>query len=501
MNEFTRTIINGLKTYIQKSRGNWNQNDETAVDYIKNRTHWTEVSSAAEILPETIVFINDGYEEISDNIILELGKTYNAIFNGTEYECAAWSNGDAILIGNGSIYGGKDISTGNIGGNGEPFSCDSSDDGTFYLNVSDSGTHTIKISYQGEIIHKIDKKYLPEFSSIKNVLDGSAEGSVRTIYSAPENYEYIMGECAFAEGCYTKASGNYSHAEGFSTIASSDRSHAEGHYTTASSSASHAEGSNTTASGAYSHAEGYNTTASGYASHAEGSGTIASGAYQHVQGKYNIEDTEDKYAHIVGNGTSASSRSNAHTLDWNGNAWFAGDVYVGGTSQDDGEKLVTESENNKPKPYIALIDSVNGYNYIIEMRNGNLVSRCGISSIKVTKLPDKVEYYVGEYINTTGMIVMGICQDGSSIELTNYTCSKPSVIGENEIIISYTESGKTYTTKFVVNAVEFDAATILVDFYYTANDDGTYTITGWKQTLNGVSSTEMIIPDINLIRV
>ena len=75
------------------------------------------------------------------------------------------------------------------------------------------------------------------------------------------------------------------------------------------------------------------------------------------------------------------------------------------------------------------------------------------------------------------------------------------IIGENEIIISYTESGKTYTTKFVVNAVEFDAATILVDFYYTANDDGTYTITGWKQTLNGVSSTEMIIPDINLIRV
>ena len=58
---------------------------------------------------------------------------------------------------------------------------------------------------------------------------------------------------------------------------------------------------------------------------------------QHVQGKYNIEDTIS--AHIVGNGTEYNARSNAHTLDWSGNAWFAGDVYTGSTSgknKDDG---------------------------------------------------------------------------------------------------------------------------------------------------------------------
>jgi hypothetical protein len=37
-----------------------------------------------------------------------------------------------------------------------------------------------------------------------------------------------------------------------------------------------------------------------------------------------------KYAHIVGNGTSTSKRSNAHTLDWEGNAWFAGKITKGG---------------------------------------------------------------------------------------------------------------------------------------------------------------------------
>ena len=54
--------------------------------------------------------------------------------------------------------------------------------------------------------------------------------------------------------------------------------------------------------------------------------TKASSDYQHVQGKYNIEDAENKYAHIVGNGTSEEARSNAHTLDWEGNAMYAGDI-------------------------------------------------------------------------------------------------------------------------------------------------------------------------------
>lgn len=54
--------------------------------------------------------------------------------------------------------------------------------------------------------------------------------------------------------------------------------------------------------------------------------TVANGENQLVFGKYNVKDTENKYACIIGNGTSDTARSNAHTVDWNGNAWFAGDV-------------------------------------------------------------------------------------------------------------------------------------------------------------------------------
>lgn len=170
-----------------------------------------------------------------------------------------------------------------------------------------------------------------------NLKNGIAEGSLRTVGSREESGSYRLGEYAFAEGADPKASGAASHAEGYSTTASGQTSHAEGNRTEASSPNSHAEGDSTTASGNSSHAEGYITKASGEYSHAEGRTTIAQGNNQHVQGKYNIADTTS--AHIVGNGSDSSNRSNAHTLDWNGNAWFAGDVYTGstsGTNKDDG---------------------------------------------------------------------------------------------------------------------------------------------------------------------
>lgn len=80
----------------------------------------------------------------------------------------------------------------------------------------------------------------------------------------------------------------------------------------------------------HSHTEGQDTIATSVQSHAEGLGTIANGDNQHVQGKYNIVD--DTSLDIIGNGTDANTRSNAYTLDRNGNAWYSGEVYVGSTS-------------------------------------------------------------------------------------------------------------------------------------------------------------------------
>lgn len=89
-------------------------------------------------------------------------------------------------------------------------------------------------------------------------------------------------------------------------------------------------------------------------SHVEGTGNIAYGRSQHVQGEFNDIDPEYKnndqearckYAHIIGNGTSISNRSNAHTVDWDGNAWYAGDIkaeksLIGTSASITGEAIV-----------------------------------------------------------------------------------------------------------------------------------------------------------------
>lgn len=131
---------------------------------------------------------------------------------------------------------------------------------------------------------------------------------------ADGQYTYTTGDGAHAEGGGSKALGQNSHAEGIASVAGGAYSHAEGNESLAMGVAAHAEGGSNAANGRYSHAEGY--------------GNIAASDYQHVHGKYNTEDPDMTYIDIVGNGTS-SKHSNAYTLDWSGNGWFAGKVSAG----------------------------------------------------------------------------------------------------------------------------------------------------------------------------
>lgn len=82
---------------------------------------------------------------------------------------------------------------------------------------------------------------------------------------------------------------------------------------------------------------------------ATGKGTVANGSSQTVIGKLNIVDTTDeylkgKYVFIIGNGLyeeetdhslfqaeTIKSRSNAFTVDWDGNTWAAGSITATGS--------------------------------------------------------------------------------------------------------------------------------------------------------------------------
>lgn len=181
-----------------------------------------------------------------------------------------------------------------------------------------------------------------------------AEGKYTKAYGeashAEGNYTEATEYCTHAEGDHTKATADFAHAEGQNVTAGGMASHAEGYYATTEGMYSHAEGSYTAATADSAHAEGSGSKAQAAYSHAEGEYTIAASPAQHVQGKYNIVDDAEVYAHIVGNGHMEQTDSgdwetipsNAHTLDWDGNAWFAGDVTVGA----DAKKLATEESVN-----------------------------------------------------------------------------------------------------------------------------------------------------------
>lgn len=182
---------------------------------------------------------------------------------------------------------------------------------------------------------------VPDASTKMDKINPTGTGS----FSLNRRSNSTVGNNSFAEGSYTVASGEQSHSEGYQSEATGDWSHAEGYSTVASNYATHAEGASTVASGNRSHAEGESTVASNYAAHAEGNHTIAASAYQHVSGTFNIADSLSQYAEIVGNGNGIegdpSERSNARTLDWQGNEILSGNLTIkyNGTSINVGASL------------------------------------------------------------------------------------------------------------------------------------------------------------------
>lgn len=337
-----------IPTQVQSD---YDENTTTSKAYIKNRPCWHTPE-----VTETIV-VSSGTFGITD---VTFGDDMPDSFKAAlTYGYTGYANFE-LLIGNpvGSAYFvefSQGVDSVNVAGT-KSRTYASSDGGKMLISSSkisliDSSIMTTVMNQPYELHmttktqtwYPLDERYIPstiarksevpDLSSVTTnpVFTGSfsqnrkASTAVGTNSHAEGVDATASGQASHAEGDNATASGRSSHAEGRYTTASADQAHAEGANTVANKTAAHAEGNRSTASGMNAHAEGAATTASGLNSHAEGEGTKASSSHQHVQGKYNVPDTSGVYAHIVGNG-ALNSESNAHTLDWNGNAWYAGTV-------------------------------------------------------------------------------------------------------------------------------------------------------------------------------
>ena len=145
----------------------WNQNDETQPDYVKNRPFYSGPVETVIVEESTGTFTESSggvYMAEFPPFKATVGEIYNVRWDGTAYECTcADFNGNSV-IGNLSILGaGSDT--------GEPFLMPAEGGIIFIIFTLDtSASHTFSISeFVEEGVKKIDRKYLPEAAVITHV--------------------------------------------------------------------------------------------------------------------------------------------------------------------------------------------------------------------------------------------------------------------------------------------------------------------------------------------
>lgn len=150
-------------------QSDYNQNDPTATDYVKNRTHYGD---GEEIFNVTVAATTDqpsstGWYKtlfVETSVGFVEGQKYSVICDGVEYWCVAESgNNGSRYIGIGNVSNGAWHGDGNTVDNGQPFiilDLYVGDDRFIEFDFYDNEPHTIKI-LSGEMKH-LDEKYIPD---------------------------------------------------------------------------------------------------------------------------------------------------------------------------------------------------------------------------------------------------------------------------------------------------------------------------------------------------
>lgn len=230
-----------------------------------------------------------------------------------------------------------------------------SDDGLLYIYLGrvydDNKPYRVALSINHPI-YKFTGDSAREISSniTNNLVDGFATGSLHSINS-DESSSYTMGQYAIALGGDVKASGNFSTALNF--------------------------------------------------------GTVAAGNSQTVIGKYNTIDTNNASAFIIGNGTADDDRSNALTVDWDGNITTESKIYAGVLQATNGLILGVSGMTGLWQGILSTYYNTTLYPIINNYKNGNItIDSCSgalflgyANTTQLNFMHDKL------YVNSSGDIL------------------------------------------------------------------------------------------------
>ena len=166
----------------------WNQNDSTAADYVKNRPFYTGNPVETVLVEEsTVSFASaDGIYigQLESTFSPTVGETYKVSWDGTVYECVCVNFYDDTVIGNLSLMGdGSDT--------GEPFIMMVYNGQGIEIYTADaSASHTFSISGTTAQIVKIPSKYIDKDASGYIVIH---KNSTMTEQEAQNYYNEILG--------------------------------------------------------------------------------------------------------------------------------------------------------------------------------------------------------------------------------------------------------------------------------------------------------------------
>lgn len=408
---------------IKDIKADWNQNDSTAPDFIKNRTHYAyedelefyEYSTDTPTFTDNIATDGTCYIAIEGVYCPSFEKdvTYKVTINGKTEETQR-AKLSPLLIGNGHMRNSS------IEDTGETFYAMRQNDqrlNVYFKAEEVPSSFSIKITYPGEIVHQLDEKYI-DYKPGYAVKQG-------------EVYEIVQQDGSLVDAIASGGGVTFGNS-----IATGSNAFAEGKDTFSLGTASHSEGISTVAEGSYSHAEGLMT--------------FAAGRTQHVQGEYNIIDSESRYAHIIGNGSYSGNytkgRSNAHTVDWDGNAWYAGTIKVGGTSYDDASEVALKYDIDILSEKLGTVPEGQTVMEIVNNIQENAYDDTAIVE-RVAQAETDIDNIQKDYLTSTDKEELqgNIDTVASAVELLTNGVNAETVDGVNDLIAYVNEHGTEVT--------------------------------------------------------
>ena len=201
-------------------------------------------------------------------------------------------------------------------------------------------------------------------------------------------------------------------------------------------------------------------------------------------GKYCLADTSKQYSTIVGNGNSNTDRANIYTLDWSGNATFAGTV--SSTGADYAEFFEWKDGNTESEDRVGYIVTLDGDKIKLASDGEDIL---GVISATATVLGDNAEWcwnkrYLTDDFGRTLYEDREVTHEAAYNDDGEKIADEWTEVVHAPVINPAYDPDKPYINRR--NRPEWSAVGMMGKLY--VRDDGTAQVNGYVTAKNGIAT-------------